>query len=76
MGQKDTHAEAGCNDITRWPLRLSIERAFPRSIIRLVGMSPGVPLSRLQQNFLADQVGSMLSPAWLLPGLAWLRALI
>jgi hypothetical protein len=45
-------------------------------MIGQVGMSPGVQPGRLQQNSLADQAASMLSPAWLLPGLAWLRALI
>ena len=36
----------------------------------------GGPAGRQQQDSLADQVASMLSPAWLLPGLAWVRALI
>jgi hypothetical protein len=39
-------------------------------------MLPGVQAGRQQQDSLADQVASMLSPAWLLPGLAWVRALI
>jgi hypothetical protein len=40
------------------------------------GMLPGVQAGRQQQDSLADQAASMLSPAWLLPGLAWVRALI
>jgi len=39
-------------------------------------MLPGVQAGRQQQDSLADQAASMLSPAWVLPGLAWVRALI
>jgi len=40
-------------------------------------MSPGVPPDQgVWNNSLADQATCTLSPAWLLAGVAWLRALI
>jgi hypothetical protein len=77
MGQEDTHAEASCNDVTRWRFGCALHGLPAPPMLGQVGMSPGVPPGQgVWNTSLDDQAASTLSPAWLLLGLAWLRALI
>jgi hypothetical protein len=46
MGQEDTHAEASCNDLTKWRLRLRIEWGSRRPMIGQVSCHRGVPPGR------------------------------